>query len=340
MIRFILVINLLLFANILHAMKIVEGSLDSLKFETTVINVTIDMSNISQEKFLSQGVSIIEFEKTYLPQLRDDFINNLNGKVTECSFRFNDGIENAKYELIVIPQDDGHNKYVIIDKKNNERMAVMTSNRTLNWSASIKVLKNVFEDEGDDLGDLVNDKTKLNYDDRVLVIDRFINTLKPFYSTNDGILKYVRVIESSTVQDKDSLFDICHEVISKAYVNSKEVIQVMNKQKGSIIGKGLFHFKGFMTNWKTYGEVTCPHTIKIDAKEGRVRITFEINYINRLDRLTPQSSILLQYPFNNVGNSKDNYYSYKSCIEFVFTGILDIQQQFEDALKINKEDDW
>jgi len=340
MIRLFIVINFLLFANTLHAMKIVEGSLDSLKFETTVINVTINMSNVSQEEFLSQSASIIEFEKAYLPQVLDDFINNLNSKVTECSFSFDDGIENAKYELIVIPQDDGRNKYVIFDKKKNEKMAVITSNRSLNWSASIKVLKKYFENEGDDLGDLIKDKTKLNYDDKVQVIDRFINTLKPFYSINEGILKYVRVIESSTIQEKDSLFDVCHEVISRAYVDSKEVIQVMNKEKGNIIGKGLFRFEGFMTNWKTYGEVTCPHTIKIDVKEGKIRITFEINYINRYDRLSPQSSILLQYPFNNIGSSKDNYYSYKSCVEFVLTGILGIQQQFENALKINEEDDW
>ena len=58
MIRLFIVINFLLFANTLHAMKIVEGSLDSLKFETTVINVTINMSNVSQEEFLSQSASI------------------------------------------------------------------------------------------------------------------------------------------------------------------------------------------------------------------------------------------------------------------------------------------
>jgi len=63
---------------------------------------------------------------------------------------------------------------------------------------------------------------------------------------------------------KEELFVRAHEWLAKTFVSSKEVLQLVDKQAGKLIGKGVFKVGYDYVNF----------TISIDVKDGKYRCVF------------------------------------------------------------------
>ena len=72
---------------------------------------------------------------------------------------------------------------------------------------------------------------------------------------------------------KDEIFPKCLEWMAQTFVDSKEVVELKDKETGKIIGKGI-------TNFMSGGIVSipCRYTIVIDIKDYKYRTTYK-NFI-------------------------------------------------------------
>ena len=59
------------------------------------------------------------------------------------------------------------------------------------------------------------------------------------------------------------------EWMAKTFVDSKEVVEVKDRENGRIIGKGLTSFTNVIV------KIPCRYTITIEAKDGKARVTME-----------------------------------------------------------------
>ncbi len=84
-------------------------------------------------------------------------------------------------------------------------------------------------------------------------------------------LQYQKVHDVSLSQTE--IFDKAQEWLAVTFVDSKEVVEVANRETGTIIGKGRVQIS-------PTGIVAIPvrFTIKIDTKDGRYRTTYS-NYV-------------------------------------------------------------
>lgn len=66
---------------------------------------------------------------------------------------------------------------------------------------------------------------------------------------------------------KDQLFDKARQWFVSNYKDASEVLQVQDKESGTLVGKGLFtvNFQG--------GQRKVFHTVSIDCKDGKYRVT-------------------------------------------------------------------
>lgn len=69
---------------------------------------------------------------------------------------------------------------------------------------------------------------------------------------------------------KDEIFNRSLEWMAKTFVDSKEVIELKDKESGKIIGKGIVTF----TNMGM-ATIPCRYTLTIEAKDGKYRASFE-----------------------------------------------------------------
>ena len=82
--------------------------------------------------------------------------------------------------------------------------------------------------------------------------------------------RHSEIVIENLNKGKDELYDITLEWMAKVFNNSKSVIEVKDKDRGKIIGKGYWIVKGF-------GHSGVSFTLTFSIKENKIRGQFE-NY--------------------------------------------------------------
>jgi hypothetical protein len=82
--------------------------------------------------------------------------------------------------------------------------------------------------------------------------------------TKNGIVIY-EIIDSSITASKSQLYDRARIWFANAFKDSKEVIQLDDRESGSIIGKGLFKFMPGLTPY------ICKFSARVDCKDNKYR---------------------------------------------------------------------
>ena len=88
--------------------------------------------------------------------------------------------------------------------------------------------------------------------------------------------KELQFIETMTIS-QDKAFDASVDWFAESFVDSKEVLELKDKERGKIIGKGVipqcFSMGSPSTGWGVV--IKCRVTIIIEIKENRVRTTYK-----------------------------------------------------------------
>lgn len=85
----------------------------------------------------------------------------------------------------------------------------------------------------------------------------------------DTVSKKYQYREVVTVNGatKDQLFDNARQWFVSNYKDASQVLQIQDKESGTLVGKGMF-----MVNFQN-GSRKVLHTVSIDCKDGRYRVT-------------------------------------------------------------------
>lgn len=168
--------------------------------------------------------------------------------------------------------------------------------------------------------------------------------MKSNFSENKDEWVFSRIVnlEGTT---KDDIYTKSLEILAKAYKDSKEVIQMKDKDAGIIIGKGLFESDIRTISNFTITRNQCYHIIKIETKDDRCRISITINTI------LVDSGSDLRRPFNGTEYNISNFYPYwENCkpkqrkssfenLKFVYDKSLSTLDYIEKELK-KTDDQW
>lgn len=348
-----LVICLMMTLSVLSKLnvKVVEGNTTFLKLQPCLIEVKWDFSDTNYDGFtdithLLENKATRELWEKNLSDIKNAFMVSLKGKDTENNHIYSDNLPDSKYLMQITPKYIGSDGRVDIlltvkERIGNLNVVIFFEHKKTNYE-NLKQVSNinsflisVFKEVGKKTNDLISITSDLSDKDKIWLIDQTYKAISPYMTIEPPLLKYAQVVPSNFVISKDSLFDLCQEYLSKVYVDSKAVIQVLNKEKGIIIGKGIFVHQGFFT-------YKCPHIITINVKDGKIRLCFEINKVEHHSaRLLDEKNILQCYPFSPQDDEEDNLDSFEDYVAFVFEGINNTVSFFNAELNSQKpNDDW
>lgn len=71
---------------------------------------------------------------------------------------------------------------------------------------------------------------------------------------------------------KNEIYDMSLEWMARTFFNSKEVIEIKDKDNGKIIGKGITTFRGKI-GWFS-ADIPCMFTLIVEAKDNKYRTTY------------------------------------------------------------------
>jgi hypothetical protein len=144
--------------------------------------------------------------------------------------------------------------------------------------------------------------------------DKFSRIEGQFVFTDTGVAVQKVVTADGT---KDQLYDKVLEFLARTYKDSKEVIQVKEKDSGLIIGKGLYSF--YIDDLVYYGTAVknnIYHIIKTECKEGRVRVTITVDSV---EEYRPPTKAIGSYPAQPASTTTEEilklYDEYKAYVE-------------------------
>lgn len=83
-------------------------------------------------------------------------------------------------------------------------------------------------------------------------------------------ISYSKVIQTDSV-GKDVLFSTIHEWFAMNYNSANDVIQLADKEGGTIVGKGLFSYSLGKLMYNCY-DGTISYTIKVTIKDNRYKV--------------------------------------------------------------------
>ncbi|MFA7102584.1 MAG: DUF4468 domain-containing protein [Bacteroidales bacterium] len=92
---------------------------------------------------------------------------------------------------------------------------------------------------------------------------------------------YIQNVVEVPNKTKEQLYYVLHNYLTMAYGDANKVIQMDDKEKGLIVGKGTYadiRCKEVMSG--SSGQYTIWHIIKFEIKEERVRITIQLTDID------------------------------------------------------------
>lgn len=138
----------------------------------------------------------------------------------------------------------------------------------------------------------------------------------------NGNVIYTEVVEVQNV-DKKELYSRAKKWIVLKYKSANDVIQLDDKEDGTIIGKGNFNIKYYSRNPK------IEHTIQIETKDGRFKYSIS-NFI--YSDIRGDTFAIEKFPKSWFGENK----LYQALDEKTQTIIADLKKSIETESK----DDW
>lgn len=99
-------------------------------------------------------------------------------------------------------------------------------------------------------------------------------------SFSQEAITHSKVVQVDSV-NKAALFSMVHEWFASTYNSANDVIQMADKEAGTIIGKGLLRYSYGKATYTCY-EGTISYTIKVSVKDNRYKVELT-NFIHTPD---------------------------------------------------------
>jgi hypothetical protein len=90
----------------------------------------------------------------------------------------------------------------------------------------------------------------------------------PVAPIEDRSMQYVHDVDLT----KNEIYDISLDWMARTFFDTKEVIELKDKEDGKIIGKGITFFRGKI-GWFS-ADIPCRFTMIIEAKDNKYRTTY------------------------------------------------------------------
>lgn len=165
---------------------------------------------------------------------------------------------------------------------------------------------------------------------------------------NEVELSKVINVESLT---KEDLYFKSLEILNRLYKSSKSTIQTQDKERGIIIGKGIFtsnpKIKKSLVNL-TYN-LESTHIIKVMSKDGKVKISISVGSVDFLNNLgskiqtiplTKMPPFVYECAWDGCPISKKKKNEHDVFSKFVYEESILIFKTFKKALLESGESDW
>ncbi len=116
---------------------------------------------------------------------------------------------------------------------------------------------------------------------------------------------YQRIVEVPEI-NKDELFNRAQNYFIYNYGSGKSVIQTQDKEKGQIIGKGIYDRLHTFSNGTGWVYLGTWHIIRVDVKDGRARIIITLTeYQEDFKGILTNSNVSKEFPINDEGGRKN-----------------------------------
>jgi hypothetical protein len=158
-------------------------------------------------------------------------------------------------------------------------------------------------------------------------VKELLKSIEGKWSLDDNRnVTYQRIMEVPEMK-KDDIYNRVQNFFVYNYGSGKSVIQTQDKEKGQIVGKGLFEDIHTFSNGFGMVTISTWHIVRVDVKDGKARIILTLSeyneYFNGGGNGVPSTSnsiISQQFPINQNGGTKNNkgkafYKSHEKAIE-------------------------
>ena len=180
--------------------------------------------------------------------------------------------------------------------------------------------------------------------ERAKQIDLVVDSLSKNYTISEEGLVFSKVIQAPNL-GKNALYVRLLEILSSMYKNTKNLIQVQDKEQGFILGKGIDEeVKPDILGAKAIN--TIHHTIKIEVRERRFKVSITLTNVDMAyyDSKNRKSweyhhPILNFYPFNQEIKLKYRDDSFNT-IKFGITNSISLIDNIEDKISKIEVEDW
>ncbi len=142
--------------------------------------------------------------------------------------------------------------------------------------------------------------------------DQLLSQIQNQYEIDgQGNLTHIEIVEVDSTLSKEDLYIRALSYFAYTYGSSQSVIQVQDKERGLIIGKGLYD--NVYTGYPFMGTIKNKawHILTIDIRDGKYKITmtltnYDSDYYDGNGRFVSTSNLLIstQYPIDPNGKSK------------------------------------
>lgn len=169
---------------------------------------------------------------------------------------------------------------------------------------------------------------------------------------DDGCLSFSRVITSNdTTMAKDAVYDRALSYFTYAYNDGRNVVQASDKESGYIIGKGVY-----MLCSDTYKTIFTEHIIKVECRDGRVRVIITVCDYDEDGMAIPANAvghkrtvkITSMYPFTKFNKRTEKLTRDERLHDEVFStliGVMDavfseLERTINSGSSVLENDDW
>jgi hypothetical protein len=172
-------------------------------------------------------------------------------------------------------------------------------------------------------------------------------TDEKYYEVNNGEIVVSKILEG-VPGTKDEIYNRIKSFFVRTYKDGKSVIQVDDKEAGVLIGKGqYFKIVAFSLGG---GIVNADHILRVDIKDGRIRVVCSISTMTNLFFIPGHENIEYEYhvvdyaPFTNKRSSSTKSVQLSAlikCIELMHYSIDNLEKAVKVGLiKGENRTDW
>lgn len=175
-------------------------------------------------------------------------------------------------------------------------------------------------------------------------VDGAIQELKSVWKADANGVTFVMTVDSLPLSSSE-IIAYSKEYLEEAYRPSKYEIETVNTEKSFVVGEGEF------VNFETYAafpnnySFDCPHHIRIDAKEGRARISLivtEYEVVRNNGNIVERTNVKLKdvSPANpDADNSRKMYNKiFLAMAKLVMETMYDFENELRSKMSSTTED--